>query len=77
MRDGESTVAMNEDPATAAAVQSALMPAETYQIDSDEYDSGEEGSDMADDEYDRLVEEGQPALVSGCWVVDEGEWLIK
>lgn len=35
-----------------------IIPAETYQIDSDDYDSDQERDDLEDDEYDRLVEEG-------------------
>ena len=33
--------------------------AETYQIDSDEWDSDEEKDNLGDEEYDRLVEEGE------------------
>jgi NAD-dependent histone deacetylase SIR2 len=35
-----------------------ITPAETYQIDSDEYDSEAGIDDLGDEEYDRLVEEG-------------------
>ena len=37
-----------------------LDPSEVYQVDSDEFDSEEDGNaaDMADEEYDRLVQEG-------------------
>ncbi|WWC59658.1 uncharacterized protein I303_102218 [Kwoniella dejecticola CBS 10117] len=33
--------------------------AETYQIDSDDYDSDQERDDLEDDEYDKLVEEAE------------------
>lgn len=63
MRDGvtsdTTTAAATTTATVAAAVALALTPAETYQIDSDEYDSDDDGSQMGDDEYDRLVEEGQ------------------
>lgn len=36
----------------------ALGPAETYQIDSDEYDSDADDDNIPDEEYDRIVEEG-------------------
>jgi NAD-dependent histone deacetylase SIR2 len=36
-----------------------ISPADTYQIDSDEYDSEQELDNLPDDEYDRLVEEGK------------------
>ncbi|WWD21658.1 hypothetical protein CI109_106144 [Kwoniella shandongensis] len=36
-----------------------INPAETYQIDSDEYDSDQERDDINDEEYDRLVEEAE------------------
>ncbi|OCF30402.1 NAD-dependent histone deacetylase SIR2 [Kwoniella heveanensis BCC8398] len=36
-----------------------IIPAETYQIDSDDYDSDQERDDLEDDEYDRLVEEAE------------------
>ncbi|GFZ47915.1 Hydrolase acting on carbon-nitrogen bonds, other than peptide bonds in linear amides [Saitozyma sp. JCM 24511] len=36
-----------------------ITPAETYQIDSDEYDSEAGIDDLGDEEYDRLVEEAE------------------
>jgi NAD-dependent histone deacetylase SIR2 len=44
-----------------------ITPAETYQIDSDEYDSEAGIDDLGDEEYDRLVEEGgHPYTCSTC-----------
>ncbi|KAK8847568.1 hypothetical protein IAR55_005427 [Kwoniella newhampshirensis] len=36
-----------------------ITPAETYQIDSDDYDSEQERDDLDDEEYDQLVEEAE------------------
>ncbi|WWD00791.1 hypothetical protein V866_007726 [Kwoniella sp. B9012] len=41
------------------ALAPEITPAETYQIDSDEYDSDQERDDLEDDEYDKLVEEAE------------------
>lgn len=35
-----------------------IRPGDTYQIDSEEYDSDQERDNLSDGEYDRLVEEG-------------------
>lgn len=48
------------DPTTP---QPAVGPADSYQLDSDEYDSEDEHSDLDAEEYDRIVEEG--ALADG------------
>ncbi|WRT64600.1 uncharacterized protein IL334_001533 [Kwoniella shivajii] len=36
-----------------------IIPAETYQIDSDEYDSDQERDDLEDEEYDQIVIEAE------------------
>ncbi|WWC68130.1 uncharacterized protein I206_102052 [Kwoniella pini CBS 10737] len=41
------------------ALAPEITPAETYQIDSDDYDSDQERDDLEDDEYDNLVEEAE------------------
>nr|XP_019046968.1 NAD-dependent histone deacetylase SIR2 [Kwoniella bestiolae CBS 10118]OCF25898.1 NAD-dependent histone deacetylase SIR2 [Kwoniella bestiolae CBS 10118] len=48
---------MSSSPPPALAPE--ITPAETYQIDSDEYDSDQERDDLEDDEYDKLVEEAE------------------
>lgn len=35
-----------------------IKPGDTYQIDSEEYDSDQERDNLSDGEYDKLVEEG-------------------
>ncbi|WVQ98238.1 hypothetical protein IAU59_005361 [Kwoniella sp. CBS 9459] len=45
--------------ATAIPLAPEIIPAETYQIDSDDYDSDQERDDLEDDEYDKLVEEAE------------------
>ena len=39
----------------------AITPSEAYQLDSDEYDSEGEHDTLGDEEYDLLVDEGEPA----------------
>jgi NAD-dependent histone deacetylase SIR2 len=39
-----------------------VVPAETYQLDSDEYDSEEGAMDISQGEYDQLAEEGEYIL---------------
>lgn len=36
-----------------------ISPDETYQIDSDDYDSDQERDDLDDEEYEKLVDEGE------------------
>lgn len=36
-----------------------IRPGDTYQIDSEEYDSDQERDNLSDGEYDKLVEEGR------------------
>jgi NAD-dependent histone deacetylase SIR2 len=40
------------------AASHVITPGETYQIDSDEWDSDEDREALRDEEYDRLVDEG-------------------
>lgn len=35
-----------------------IKPGDTYQIDSEEYDSDQERDNLSDGEYDKLIEEG-------------------
>jgi hypothetical protein len=35
-----------------------VTPADTYQVDSDEFDSGSDAESLAEDEYEALVQEG-------------------
>lgn len=37
-----------------------LSAGETYQIDSDEYDSDDQGDNIGEEDYDELVAEGEP-----------------
>ncbi|WWC86720.1 uncharacterized protein L201_001598 [Kwoniella dendrophila CBS 6074] len=46
-------------PPPISALAPEITPAETYQIDSDDYDSDQERDDLEDDEYDKLVEEAE------------------
>ncbi|WVF69606.1 hypothetical protein IAT40_004384 [Kwoniella sp. CBS 6097] len=44
---------------SGTALAPEIIPAETYQIDSEDYDSDQERDDLEDDEYDKLVEEAE------------------
>lgn len=44
---------------SSSGVAHEIQPGETYQIDSSEYDSEEERDGLGEDEYDRLVDEGE------------------
>ncbi|WVR04783.1 hypothetical protein IAU60_001795 [Kwoniella sp. DSM 27419] len=46
-------------PAADLPLSAEITPAETYQIDSDSYDSDQERDDLEDDEYDKLVTEAE------------------
>jgi hypothetical protein len=41
------------------ASMQGVAPSESYQIDSDDYDSDEERENLSPDELERLAEEGQ------------------
>jgi NAD-dependent histone deacetylase SIR2 len=47
-----------------------LTPGETYQIDSDEYDSDDDGGQIAEEEYDDLVAEGM--RFTSCYTLSRG-----
>ena len=44
---------------SSSGVAHEIQPGETYQIDSSEYDSEEERDGLGEDEYDKLVDEGE------------------
>lgn len=43
-----------------------LAPTETYQVDSEEFDSGSDAESLGDDEYEALVQEGECVVIAPC-----------
>ncbi|WVQ79889.1 hypothetical protein IAT38_001989 [Cryptococcus sp. DSM 104549] len=55
---------MSASPSSPPGAQD-IKPAETYQIDSDEYDSDAERDEISEAEYDKLVEEAENGYSDG------------
>lgn len=49
----------------SSTTQANVGPADSYQLDSDEYDSEAGHSDMDEKEYDKIVEEGACSSQTG------------